>query len=155
MKHWLLVLLLLLLACGGGGDKLVEWDIDVQDVGASLLTHHAGQEVLLTVTCNERGFGAAVYTNIHSDFRSVLHPVTIKFDNDEPVEHLWSYYHFAESGLYKTGVVANDPNAFITQLLNANRLTVDIAVTDTDSIPATWDNVEGFAIAYEAIWRQC
>ena len=155
MKHWLLVPLLLLLACGGGGDELGEWHIDVQDVGTSLLTHYAGQDVLLSITCNEKGFRAAIHTDIHSDFRSVLHPVKIKFDNNEPAEHLWNYWHFAESGFYKTSVVANEPNAFISQLLDANRLTVNIAVTETDSVPATWGDVRGFDIAYEAVKRQC
>ena len=155
IRHWLLVPLLLLLACAGGEDELGEWHINVQGVGTSILTYYVGQEVLLSITCNEKGFRAAIHTDIHSDFRSVLHPVTIKFDDDEPVEHLWNYYHFAESGFYKTSVVANDPNAFISQLLNVNRLTVDIAVTETDSIPATWDDVGGFAIAYEAVKRQC
>ena len=132
-----------------------EWNISVQGVGASILTYHAGQDVLLSITCNEKGFRAAIHTNIHSDFRSVLRPVTIKFDDDDPIEHLWNYYHFAESGFYKTSIVANEPNVFISQLLDANRLTVNIAVTETDSVPATWDYVGGFSIAYEAVKRQC
>ena len=154
MRTWLLTPLLLLLACGEG-DELGEWNIDVQGVGTSILTHHAGQEVLLSITCSEKNFRAAIHTNIHSDFRDAVHPVTIKFDNNEPVEHLWNYWHFADSGFYKTSVVANEPNEFISQLLDANRLTVNIAVTETDSVPATWDYVGGFAIAYEAVKRQC
>ena len=93
-----------------------EWNIDVQGVGASTLTYYAGQDVLLSITCNDQGFRAAIHTNIHSDFRGVVHPVTIKFDNSEPAEHIWNYWHFAESGLYKTSVVANEPSAFISQL---------------------------------------
>ena len=155
IRHWGLVPLLLLTACGGGGDELGKWNIDVQGVGASILTHHAGQEVLLSITCSEKGFRAAIHTNIHSDFRDVVHPVTIKFDQNEPAEHLWNYWHFAESGFYKTSVVANEPSAFIAQLLDANRLTVDIAITETNSVPATWDDVGGFAIAYEAVKREC
>ena len=155
MKHLLLIFMLTLLACGGGEDELGKWHIDVQDVGASILTHHAGQEVLLSITCNESGFRAAIHTSIHSDFRGVAHPVTIRFDDGDPVNQQWHYWHFAESGFYKTSIVADDPGAFISQLLDANRLTVNIAVTDTDSVPATWDYVGGFAIAYEAIKRQC
>ena len=156
MKHWLLFpLLSFLLACGGGEDELGEWHIDVQGVGTSLLTHYAGQEVLLSVTCNDNGFRAAIHTNIHSDFRDVVHPVTIKFDDDEPAEHPWKYWHFAKSGFYKTSVVADDPSAFISQLLNANRLTAHIAITEADSVPATWDDLQGFAIAFEAVKRQC
>ncbi len=155
MKHWLLFPLLLLLACGGGEDELGEWHIDVQGVGTSLLTHYAGQEVLLTITCNDKGFRAAIHTDIHSDFRDVVHPVMIKFDDDEPAEHPWEYWHFAKSGFYKTSVVANDAGSFISRLLDANRLTVNIAVTETDSFPAAWDDVGGFAIAHEAVKRQC
>ena len=155
MRTWLLAPLLLLLARGGGGDELGEWDIHVQGVGTSILTYYAGQDVLLSITCSEKGFRAAIHTNIHSDFRDVVHPVTIKFDQSEPVEHLWNYWHFADSGFYKTSVVANDPSPFISQLLDANRLTVDIAITETESVPATWDYVRGFAIAYEAVKRQC
>ena len=155
IRHWILVLLLLLTACGGGGDELGEWNIDVQGVGASILTYYAGQDVLLSITCNDQGFRAAIHTNVHSDFRDVVHPVTIRFDQNEPAEHLWNYWHFAESGFYKTSVVANEPNVFISQLLNANRLTVNFAVTETESVPATWDYVGGFAIAYEAVKREC
>lgn len=154
LRTWLLLPLLLLMACGGG-DELGEWEIDVQGVGTSLMTHYAGQEVLLSITCNEKGFRAAVHTSIHSEFRDVVHPVTIKFDQSEPVEQLWNYWHFAESGFYKTSVTANEPDTFISQLLDANRLTVNIAITETDFVPATWDAVGGFVIAYEAVKREC
>ena len=155
MRTWLLAPLLLLLACGGGGDELGEWNIDVQGVGTGILTYYAGQEILLSITCSEKNFRAAIHTNIHSDFRDAVHPVTIKFAQNEPAEQLWNYWHFAESGFYKTSVVANEPGAFISQLMDANRLTVAIAITETDSVPATWDDVGGFAIAYEAVKRQC
>ena len=155
MKLWLLFPLLLLLACGGGEDELGEWHIDVQGVGTSLLTHYAGQEVLLSITCNDKGFRAAIHTNIHSDYRGIVHPVRIKFDDDEPAEYPWKYWHFAESGFYKTSVIANDSGPFISQLLNANRLTVHISITETDSVSATWNDVGGFAIAYEAVESEC
>ena len=96
-----------------------------------------------------------MHTDIHSDYRDVAHPVTIRFDSNDPLEQEWHYWHFAESGYYKTSIVADDPNVFISQLLEANRLTVHFAVTEADSVPATWNDVGGFAIAYEAVEREC
>ena len=153
MKYWLLVPLLVLIACAE--DALGEWDIDVEDVSTSIMTYYAGQEVLLKVSCGEYGIRMALHTDIHSDYRDVAHPVTIRFDSNDPLEQEWHYWHFAESGYYKTSIVADDPNVFISQLLEANRLTLHFAVTEADSVPATWNDVGGFAIAYEAVEREC
>ena len=139
------------------------WNFIREDRTVDILTYQTGlevldQEILLSVACDEYGNGvhAAIHTDIPSDFDNVLHPVTIEFDNDEPVTQRWSYHQFfVDSGYYKTSVVAYDASPFISRLLNAEKVSVHFVGKDGRIVVATWSDVRHFDVAYEALQQEC
>ena len=137
------------------------WNFIPEDQSVNIFTYQSGlevldQEIVLTIACDEYGVYAGMHTDIPSDFDNVLHPVTIEFDNHEPIEQQWSYHqYFVDSGYYKTSIVEDDASAFISRLLNANRLAVHFAGKDGRIVVATWSDVRHFDVAYEALQQEC
>ncbi len=137
------------------------WKFIPEDQSVNNLTYQSGlevldEEIMLTIACDEFGVYAGMNTDIPSDFNNVLHPVTIKFDDDEPIEQQWSYHQFfVDSGYYKTSIVADDASAFISRLLNAEKVSVHFAGKDGRLVAATWSDVRRFDVAYEALQLKC
>ena len=139
------------------------WNFIREDRTVDISTYQSGledldQEILLSVACDENGDGvhAAMHTDIPSDFDNVLHPVTIEFDDDEPVTQQWNYHQFiVDSGFYKTSIVAYDASRFISRLLNAEKVSVHFAGKDDRMVVATWSDVRHFDVAYEALQQEC
>ena len=137
------------------------WNFILEDQSVNIFTYQSGlevldQEIVLSIACDEFGVYAGMHTDIPSDFDNVLHPVTIEFDNDEPIEQQWSYHqYFVDSGYYKTSIVADDASAFISRLLNAEKVSVHFAGKDGRLVAATWSDVRRFDVAYEALQQEC
>lgn len=137
------------------------WNFIPEDQSVNILTYQSGlevldQEIILTIACDEFGVHAGMHSDIPSDFDNVLHPVTIEFDNDEPIKQQWNYHQFfVDSGYYKTSIVANHASSFVSRLLNAEKVSVHFAGKDGRMVVATWSDVRGFDDAYEALQQEC
>ena len=130
------------------------------DIGT--VVHHPDvvaeeQLTILSITCTESAESASIHTDIPLAIdEGQLHPVTILFDDDEPIEEEWSYNRFDPSpDYYDASIDAVDSSFFISQLLNAEKVSVHFAANDGRIVTADWNDARHFDVAYEALQQEC